>query len=224
MDIDRIFRLFDALITPVATYGSPLWLPYIMPKKNTRNESSLLDYCEVFKCEMLQQKCARIILSVSKTTSRLSLLGEIGRFPLFIQSLSHCLSYKMSLNSRRSSNNLINCLMTEMNSLASSGNDSWLTRVQNIENILKIPQNINFSKQVGKRISSLLKSKYDKYYLNKINEINFTDPDMREYKTMKGSFTMETYLTLVRNRNQRKFLSRIRVGSHNLRVEQGRHT
>ena len=33
MDIDRIFRLFDALITPVATYGSPLWLPYIMPKK-----------------------------------------------------------------------------------------------------------------------------------------------------------------------------------------------
>ena len=29
MQIDRIFGLFDSLVTPVATYASPLWLPHI---------------------------------------------------------------------------------------------------------------------------------------------------------------------------------------------------
>ena len=33
MQIDRIFRLFDSLITPIATYGSSIWLPFNIPKK-----------------------------------------------------------------------------------------------------------------------------------------------------------------------------------------------
>ena len=47
---------------------------------------------------------------------------------------------------------------------------------------------------------------------------------LRTYRTLKSSFTREPYIDLVRNRNQRCFLSRLRVGSHNLRVELGRHT
>ena len=47
---------------------------------------------------------------------------------------------------------------------------------------------------------------------------------LRTYRTLKSSFTREPYIDLVRNRNQRCFISRLRVGSHNLRVELGRHT
>ena len=36
--------------------------------------------------------------------------------------------------------------------------------------------------------------------------------------------TVEPYIELIRNRNQRQYLSRFRVGSHNLRVESGRWT
>ena len=40
----------------------------------------------------------------------------------------------------------------------------------------------------------------------------------------KGSFTKEPYIDLVRNRNQRSFLSRLRTGSHHLNIEKGRWT
>ena len=156
-------------------------------------------------------------------------LGELGIYPLFIQSLSQCLNYKLSLLNRRSSSNLIGHVLKELEHMNSNGHDCWLTRVCKIENALKIPQNIFYNKSSGKRILSLLKSKFDRHYIDKINEekigLDTTDHNkLRTYKSFKGSFTREPYLNLVRNRNQRSFLSRLRVSSHNLRIELGRHT
>ena len=47
---------------------------------------------------------------------------------------------------------------------------------------------------------------------------------LRTYCKLKGSFTQEPYISLVRNRNQRAFLTRLRVSSHNLGIELGRRT
>ena len=47
---------------------------------------------------------------------------------------------------------------------------------------------------------------------------------LRTYKTFKSSFNREPYLDIVRNRNQRCFLSRLHVVSHRLHIELGRHT
>ena len=41
MQVDRIFNLFDSLVTPIATYGSPLWLPLIVPKKCFEDNENL---------------------------------------------------------------------------------------------------------------------------------------------------------------------------------------
>ena len=132
--------------------------------------------------------------------------------------------------SRKSSNSLVDNTLQEMKNLKSQGNDSWLSRVDQIANILNIPQNIFFSKASGKKISALLKSKFDSIFLDKLNEIKSSSLDtldhnkLRTYRTFKSSFTREPYIDLIRNRNQRCFLSRLRTGSHNLRVELGRHT
>ena len=45
---------------------------------------------------------------------------------------------------------------------------------------------------------------------------------LRTYKTYKSSFTREPYIDLVRNRNQKSSLTRLRTGSHFLGVEKGR--
>ena len=87
-----------------------------------------------------------------------------------------------------------------------------------------------FNKVSGKKILKLLQSKFDVFFLDKINETKFTNSNpldhnkLRTYRTLKSSFTREPYIDLIRNRNQRCFLSRLRTGSHNLRVELGRHT
>ena len=76
----------------------------------------------------------------------------------------------------------------------------------------------------------IVKSKFDVHFLDKINEVKFSNLDtndhnkLRTYKTLKSSFTREPYIDLIRNRNQRCFLSRLRASSHTLRIELGRYT
>ena len=230
MQLDRIFNLFDSLVTPVATYGSPVWLPYTIPIKSLETRAGLLDYWEKIKCETIHQKCARISLSVNKNTSRLAVLGELGRYPLLLQSLAQCLNYKLSLFSRKNSNKLIGNTLREMETLNKTHSDTWLNRVEKIENLFKIPRSLLFNKISGKRIIKILKSQFDVHFLNKINEVKLSNHDLldhnklRTYKTFKSSFTREPYLDLVRNRNQRCYLSRLRVSSHRLQIELGRHT
>ena len=230
MQIDRIFRLFDSLITPIATYGSSIWLPFNIPKKCFESREKMIDFWENLKCEILNQKCAKITLSVNQKTPRLAVLGELGRYPILLQSLSQCMNYKLSLFSRMGTNPLIGHVIREMQAVNRANGDTWLSRVENIDKVLKTPQNLFFNNSSGKKILKSLKSKFDLHFLNKINEFKHSNTDsfdhnkLRTYKTFKSSFTREPYLDLVRNRNQRCFLSRLRVSSHKLNIELGRHT
>ena len=164
MEVDKIFSLFDSLVTPVATYGSPLWLPFTIQKKSFENKNNFLSSWEAFKSESINQKCSKMVLSVKKTTSRLAVLGELGRYPLFIPSLAHSLNYKLSLLSRRTSNKLIGHAFIEMENLKSKNCESWLTRVSKIEKLLNIPPNLFYNKMSGKKILTILKSKFDSFF------------------------------------------------------------
>ena len=125
---------------------------------------------------------------------------------------------------------LIGNALREMDILNKKSSDNWLGRVDQFESLLKIPRNLFFSKSSGKKILKTLKSKFEIHFLKNINEFKPSERDtqdhnkLRTYRTFKSSFTREPYLDLVRNRNQRCFLSRLRVGSHGLQIELGRHT
>ena len=231
MDVDKIFSIFDSLVTPVALYGCEFWLPLVMPKNCYKSKSNLLEYWEKFACEKINQKCARVALSVNRKTSRLAVLGELGRYPLLINALAQCLNYKTSLLGPQKPDSLVTSAVQEMQAMASNGEDCWLTRVNQIQTLLNVPNTIHIKKGSGKRTKSFLKSKFDRFWLDKINEYktyNVHDQadhnKLRTYKTFKSSLSREPYLDLVRNRNQRAFLSRLRTGSHTLGIEKGRWT
>ena len=71
---------------------------------------------------------------------------------------------------------------------------------------------------------------FDRFWLDKSNAPKigadgFDHNKLRFYKTLKGSFTQEPYITKIHNRSQRAWLSRYRVSTvSNLRIESGRHT
>ena len=179
--------------------------------------------------EKLNQKLCRTILSVNKKTSRLAVLGELARYPIFIPCLAQCLSYKLSLHTRQVPSSLLGHVMTEMGQMSEKGQDCWLTRVNKIEQLLKIPKISGPAKTRGKKLTNILKSKFERFWLDKINELKLgTDQidhnKLRTYKTFKASFKREPYLDLVNNRNQRSYLTRLRVSSHNLGIERGRYT
>ena len=75
----------------------------------------------------------------------------------------------------------------------------------------------------SKRVSS----KFDRFYLDEINAVKLDSNNqdrnkLRFYKTFKGTFSREPYLDLVHNRNQRAWLTRMRVSAHHLQIEVGR--
>ena len=132
MEVDKIFQIFDSLVTPVALYGCEFWLPLIMQKKCFNSSTNLMDYWQSLKCEKINQKCSRMTLSVNRKTSRLAVLGDLGRYPLFIKSLSQCINYKMSLLGPGPRSSLLTDTVREMQTMHSAGVDCWLTRVNKI--------------------------------------------------------------------------------------------
>ena len=82
---------------------------------------------------------------------------------------------------------------------------------------------------MGRHIDNAIKSKFDRFFLDQINEKKFGQDGLdhnklRLYNTFKGSFKQEPYINNIKNRNQRVWLSRYRTSAHNLRVESGRYT
>ena len=138
MEINKALNLFDSLISPVCLYATEFWLPYILPKKCFKNRENLLHFWENFQCETINQRICRMVLAVHNKTSCIAVLSELGRYPMFVKSLSLCLNYKLSLY-KKPETNLVRAALTEMEEMSSANIDCWLTRVHCVEKLLKLP-------------------------------------------------------------------------------------
>ena len=72
-----------------------------------------------------------------------------------------------------------------------------------------------------------MKSKFERFWLDEVKSVKLghdglNHNKLRTYSLLKGSFGQEPYISLIRNRNQRSFLTRLRTSSHHLAVETGR--
>ena len=131
-----------------------------------------------------------MLLSVHKKTSRLAVLGELGRHPLFIKSVAHCLNYKLNLNLKKDPQSILSNLMTEMKAMAARDQDCWLTRVQNIEKMLKTTKLAGPSKTSGKTILSFLKILFEKHWHEQVTKVkmgrdNKDHNKLRTYSKLK---------------------------------------
>ena len=170
-----------------------------------------------------------MILSLHRKSSRIAILGELGIYPVFLKVLSQCLNYKLFIQTQSPPDSLVSLMMSEMSQMADSGQDCWLTMVCKIESLLGGPRLSVHSRQSGKIINKSLNGIFKRLWLDKVNQVRL-GPDginhnkLRTYMTFKASFTIEPYLTMVRNRNQRQFLTRLRVSASNLDIERLRYS
>ena len=225
--VSRACQLFDSLIRPIALFSCEFWLPTILSKKSFNSKDLLLKSWESLQAEILNQKLCRMILSVHKRCSRLAAIGELGRYPLMISSLKHCLKYEWHLGNidQRS---IVSMAVREMATLPQL--DTWYSRVQTIKTSLGITRLHGSKDRVNSLLGKKLNSVFDRFWLDQIN-VKKLDSDgvdhnkLRFYKTLKGSFTQEPYITNILNRSQRAWLTRYRVSAvSNLRIESGRYT
>ena len=83
--------------------------------------------------------------------------------------------------------------------------------------------------KAGFIIDRILKSKFDRFFLDQINKVKIgadglDHNKLRLYKTLKGSFQREPYIENIKNRNQRHRLSRYWTSAHTLQTEMGPYT
>ena len=117
-----------------------------------------------------------------------------------------------------------------MSSYNESNIDCWLSRINKVESLCKIPNFKSFSRmeKVKNTYKTKMQSIFDRFYLDQINEFKTSESDelnhnkLRMYATLKGSFKREPYIDLVQSRNQRSWISRLRCSAHHLEIEKGR--
>ena len=206
----------------MALYGSEVWYPSTLPKKSFQSKRKLLSSWENLQSETLNQSCARMLLSVHRKASRLAVLGELGRHPLAVRAMAHCLNYRLCLASKPA-NSLLGRAMTEMSQMAQTGVDCWLSQANNMAILLDVP-NVRLSPTSGRQLLKCVKSRFDRHWLDEIKSSRLgTDGEQHNklltYSSFKCHFALEPYISLVRNRNQRCQLSRLRVSAHRLGCE-----
>ena len=117
--------------------------------------------------------------------------------------------------------------------MTSDGSDCWLSRVKKIQDMLNLPDTPHFKRLRGKKCAAHIRSKFDIFWLDSLNSMgtksknlrdNIDNNKLRTYRLFKSSFTREPNIDLVRNRNQRAAITRLRTGSHFLNIERGRWT
>ena len=224
--VKKALQLFDSLIRPIFSYAVEFWLPDILTKKSLDNQTNFLRFWESFHPEILNQKVCRMILSVHKRCSRLAVLGELGRYPVFLPAIRHCLKYQYSID-RMDRSSLVYKAVSDMKNFPAI--DSWYNKVEKIKELLNITRIRCKPQKVGIFVDKIIQSKFDRFYLDEINQIKvgadgLDHNKLRLYKTLKGSFCQEPYVTNITNRNQRAWLSRYRTSAHSLQIELGRYT
>ena len=225
LSTDKAFQIFDQLVTSIGLYGCKAWLPLIMTKKSFGGADKALSFWETFKLETLNQKIGRIVLGVHKKSSRLGVLGELGRFPLFIKGLCHVLKYKAHLSKITDNTSLVGMTVQEMKTNNDPDLKTWWGRTEKLEDLLGIKySSFHNIKAVGNMIKKCVKSKFEIFWLKSINKPALgTDVQkgnkLTFYAKLKGCFKKEPYLDLVPNRSQRCDLTRLRISSSHLGVE-----
>ena len=120
--------MFDTIVTPISLYGCEVWAPLSLQKKSFRNSESLMAGWQSFQPELLNQKVSRLLLGVHRKASRLAVLGELGRYPLFVRAISHALKYEWHVSTQASKSSLIYMAMEEMKGMGNV-DTGWYSRI-----------------------------------------------------------------------------------------------
>ena len=109
--------------------------------------------------------------------------------------------------------------------LHNAGFNSWFTSINNIIKLLNVSDSteqltVMNSKAFKKYVKNILLDRYKTFWAN--FRVNNIDGKLRTYFTYKQNFEFESYLSIIRNFDKRRSLTKFRISSHRLKIERGR--
>ena len=217
LSVKCMFKLFDALILPVASYGCQVWLPHsvlfklIASGKVSSNPTDSLKKISTDPLERIHLKFLKWTLKVHSKTSNIACWGDSGRVPLVIQLTKQYFDYfkRLELFDQLDSSCLVRHAFVEQRDLLLP----WY------DNASKFANNINLSiNSSTSEMKETTKNLFGDLWLSSA----ILSTKLRFYTKVKTSIGYEPYLSL-RDPNKRKCIAQLRSSSHRLNIETGRY-
>ena len=212
-----VFKLFDSLIVPIASYCCQIWLPQtqFMKSLSTGSFPTLKKIAED-PLEKVHISFLKWTLNLNKTTSNAAVWGDSGRCPLAVELSAQVFSYWDRLNNMHRDNE--NCLVRYAFEEQQSLNLSWHNNMAKARNIIK-QHSTSRTEDTPLKLREGLRTLFQKQW----NEDRANNKKLQFYNSIKKVFGIEKYLLMNLSTKKRKTLARFRASSHRFNVETGRY-
>ena len=222
-----MFKLFDCLILPVASYGHQIWLPFTDTVKNLllanpteadgRNYSTKQIACDPI--ERLHLSVLKWTLGIPKRTSNAGVWGDSGRPPLVVKLLKHTTDYlnKLILLDKGDSSKLVRHAFVEQRNL----NLSWFNNINSMT--LLLDPTSKGQRPAEKTPNALLCGNRGKdIFVETWKRECLQNKKLQFYSTIKKDFKLEPYIEECRH-PESNLVARWRMSAHKLNQETGRY-
>ena len=223
-NVDTMLHLFDHTVKPVLLYSSEIWgsidtTTSSFKKGNFNMCKSLSDK----PYEKLHVNFLKYVLGVHKKATNSAVMGELGRYPIYIDVLCNSVKYFERLNSDHVSTLLKNAFK-ESNNLHSISKKSWASSTYFLLEYLNLPISCLQSSKLEKIVKQKLVEKYKQDWSTTISNCRSNNVGkLRTYALFKNRLCREPYLNVIKDKNIRKCFSNFRISSHKLEIEIGRY-
>ena len=212
-------HVFDHTIKPILTYGSEIWGMFNPWSSKYRN--GIVSFDQIYsKCpaEKLHLKFCKFILGVHSKTTNIAVLSELGRFPLYFNIIKSMLRYYDRLQKSQSIFPLLFDSFEESKTLHNMKKVSWYTSVHSL--IDKIKSSLSLQQR-----TEINSQHFKTYFVKEWEQIlqKYSDSKLCTYILHKKNFGLENYLLIIKDFELRRSLTRLRLSSHTLKIEKGRH-
>lgn len=233
IDTRSFDKLFEALVSPILSYGCQIWLPnhpVINRLLSTFQRSSSIDLRLVAKLpsERVHLRHIKYMLGLNRRSVNTAAWGETGKLPLFVKSLGQCIKFFRRVMSM-DSHCLVKAAMNEQVQL----NLSWFSGIKSIiscfDNVhpsvyqRNSPPLLNASLLARTCSPQAIIDRFKGYFIAAWKESINLSSKLAFFKQVKDNFQWEHYLDICDKFDVRRSTAQIRCSAHKLTIETGRH-
>jgi hypothetical protein len=204
-------KLYNSLVAPILSYGCEIWFPVI--------SQNLKDTVDKFKLKFMKSA-----LRVKQQTSTTGVLGELAEYPVSTSMNTKTVKYWLRIRQLPGSS-IVKQMYACLVSLHNMGHNTWVTGLKSILQKSELAHlwdiDIENVQQTAQGIRKHNELVFRSIWTQEVNDC-IKNPKLRLYKEIKESFDVEPYL-YINVEKYRVALSRLRLSSHHLGIEVGRH-
>jgi hypothetical protein len=217
--VKTALRIFDSLVSPIILYGCEITNMTDITKDMRKNNKTFFDKLLTWQQERLHLNFCRHILGVNtySKTANVAILGELGRYPLFIKAMKLMWKYQQRCRDSKEGS-LLQDAYTEFRSVMEVSK-TWMDYAHFISNKAGV-NNIEEEYSTVTAEASL-KQTFRDYWKEKL----FDDErkgeggnKLRTYRKCKVVYELEPYFDQINIYRHRQAICKLRVSNHRLRI------